>query len=167
MKLAVCEDLLQDHDNQNGQQLTADERDILERGVKPFRPSSAISLMYVALVPYSPPTESPWNKRASNKRAGAQVPIASYPGRQAMIREPNTSCRPRSAWRFYARDGLRYGQITSHQSVALRILLQIHLPFAVAALWCFLTGRKYVRSKVNRMSRRKSRTIQPGYRMRH
>lgn len=34
MKLAVGEDLLQDHDNQNGQQLTADERDILERGLK-------------------------------------------------------------------------------------------------------------------------------------
>ena len=44
--------------------------------------------MYVALVPYSPPTDSPWNRRASSNNAGAHVPIVSYPGRQAITSEP-------------------------------------------------------------------------------
>ena len=40
------------------------------------------------MVPYSPPTDSPWNRRASSRIRGAQAPIRAGPGRQAMTIEP-------------------------------------------------------------------------------
>jgi homoserine O-acetyltransferase len=42
----------------------------------------------VALVPYSPPTDNPWNNRAISSSAGAQLPIDSYVGRQAITSDP-------------------------------------------------------------------------------
>ena len=44
---------------------------------KPRWPFSATSLMYVAVVPYSPPTDKPWNKRHTSSRKGAQAPICA------------------------------------------------------------------------------------------
>ena len=44
--------------------------------------------MYVAVVPYSPPTDRPWNRRHTSSRKGAQAPICAYVGRQAITSEP-------------------------------------------------------------------------------
>ena len=44
--------------------------------------------MYVALVPYSPPTESPCSNRAISSNAGAATPTLAYVGSTATINEP-------------------------------------------------------------------------------
>src|SRR5688572_25057271 len=44
--------------------------------------------MYVAVVPYSPPTDKPWNSRATSNSAGAHAPIVAYDGKHAMTSEP-------------------------------------------------------------------------------
>jgi hypothetical protein len=44
---------------------------------KPRRAAPAISLRYVALAPYSPPTLSPCSSRASTSSAGAATPIVA------------------------------------------------------------------------------------------
>ncbi len=43
----------------------------------PRRPLIATSLIYVAEVPYSPPTDRPWSMRASNNSTGASVPTVA------------------------------------------------------------------------------------------
>jgi hypothetical protein len=37
----------------------------------------ALQQVLSALVPYSPPTDSPWNRRANRSNAGAQVPMTA------------------------------------------------------------------------------------------
>src|ERR1700712_1328540 len=44
--------------------------------------------MYVAVVPYSPPTDKPWKSRATSNSAGAHAPIDAYVGKHAMASEP-------------------------------------------------------------------------------
>jgi len=39
-------------------------------------------------VPYSPPTERPWIRRASSNNAGAAAPIVAWVGSTAIISEP-------------------------------------------------------------------------------
>ncbi len=54
----------------------------------PLRLAGAISLRYVALVPYSPPTLKPCRSRANTSTMGAPTPIVAYPGVSAIINEP-------------------------------------------------------------------------------
>ena len=44
--------------------------------------------MYVALVPYSPPTDKPCTSRATSNKSGAAMPIAEYVGNTATINDP-------------------------------------------------------------------------------
>ena len=55
---------------------------------KPRRLEVAASDMYVALVPYSPPTEKPWITRMRTSRIRAHRPITSWVGSTAIAKEP-------------------------------------------------------------------------------
>jgi hypothetical protein len=55
---------------------------------KPRRLEVAASDMYVALVPYSPPTEKPWTRRTRMSSSSAQTPICWVVGRMAIANEP-------------------------------------------------------------------------------
>ena len=44
--------------------------------------------MYVALVPYSPPTDKPCTRRATSSNSGAATPIVAYVGNTATSSDP-------------------------------------------------------------------------------
>ena len=97
--------------------------------------------MYVALVPYSPPTDSPRNRRASNSNAGAHVPIVSYPGRQAITSEPTHIMHTEMSMDVL-RPFLSAILPNSHPPMGrIRNPAAKRLRFAEAALWCSLTGK--------------------------
>ncbi len=54
----------------------------------PRRLDVAASDMYVALVPYSPPTEKPCTRRIRISSTSAQTPTCCVVGRSAMAKEP-------------------------------------------------------------------------------
>ena len=56
---------------------------------KPRLRSGAYSAMNVIALPYSPPVEKPWMRRANSSRIGANTPIVAASGMQPIAKVPS------------------------------------------------------------------------------